>query len=138
MARSGQAWSMLGGLVAAAMGGCDARPSQRVSEVRQAFAAQAKGQDIPFGTSGTLRAREVDLDTMQLLDVRFDNGDELLMYAERAEIVVSASEDTMMLRFFNVTAVMPATGEGTGDGVIREEAVLTSAPWDLEIDVIPD
>ncbi|MCA9294284.1 MAG: hypothetical protein KDA20_10765 [Phycisphaerales bacterium] len=119
-------------------GGCESRAKERVSDVKRDFAARARDQEIPFGTSGTLKAGSVDLKTLQLVDVRFDNGDDLLMHAARAEIIVSVEQDTMMLRFFDVVAVMPEGKSGPGDGVIREEPVLASTPWKLDIDVVPD
>ena len=125
-------------LLVACVSGCEKRPQARASDVKRDFAARARDHEIPFGTSGTLKAGDIDLKTMQLLDVRFDNGDDLLIHAERAEIIVSVDKDTMMLRFFNVTAVMPESEKGLGDGMIREEPVLESTPWKLDVDVIPD
>lgn len=125
-------------LLLGSVGGCDARPKARASDVKRDFAARARDYEIPFGTSGTLKAASVDLKTLQLIDVRFDNGDDLLLHAGRAEIIVSAEQDTMMLRFFDVVAVMPEGDSGPGDGAIREEPVLASTPWKLDVDVVPD
>ncbi len=128
----------IGALLLGTLSGCDSRPQQSARDVKTAFAVRARDNEIPFGTSGTLKAGRIDLKTLQLLDVRFDNGDALLMHAERAEIIVSVEKDTMMLRFFNVLAVMPESEDGAGDGMIREEAVLASSPWKLDIDVVAE
>jgi hypothetical protein len=80
-------------------------------------------------------AGDVDRTTFELLDVRFDIGgasdQELLMHAERAELIVDPEADTMRIRFHNVTSA--AT-----EGGITEEPVLVTETWALTVDAIAD
>ena len=73
--------------------------------------------------------------TVELNGFRFDIGgrdsDDLLMHAERAEIVVNTTDDTMLIRFHNVTAA--AT-----DGGLTEQPVVVTSAWPLRVDAIDD
>jgi hypothetical protein len=130
-------FAVLGAMVCAVAltSGCDSREQQSVTEVRKSFAARASSGEIAVGTFATLAAGDVDRSTLELLDVRFDVGDEFLMHAERAQILVDPDADTMRLRFLNVTAV--STEADAADGVgIESRAELLSEPWRLSVDVV--
>lgn len=114
--------------------GCS-EETRTVSEVKRAFAMRAAQGEVEIGSSGRLAAGEVDRKTLDLLDVRFDIGgareQELLMHAERAEIIVDPEKDTMLIRFHNVTAA-------TTEGGLTQEPVLVTESWPLSVNVVPD
>ena len=114
--------------------GCS-EETRTISEVKRAFAMRAAEGEVEIGTSGRLAAGNVDRSTLDLLDVRFDIGgsreQELLMHAERAEIIIDPSNDTMLIRFHNVTAA-------TTEGGLTQEPVLVTEAWPLRVNVVPD
>lgn len=118
----------------AVLTGCK-RETQTVTEVKRAFAIRAMNGEVQIGTSGRLAAREVNRSTLELLDVRFDIGgsreQDLLMHAERAEIIIDTAKNTMMIQFHNVTAA-------TTEGGITQEPSVTTQPWPLSVRVVPD
>jgi hypothetical protein len=115
--------------------GCSDAPPQSVTEVKRSFAMRALAGEVEVGSSGRLAAGDVDRATFELLDVRFDIGgareQELLMHAERAEIIVDPEADTMKIRFHNVTSA-------TTDGGITEEPVLVTEAWKLNVNAVAD
>ncbi|MFI4855685.1 MAG: hypothetical protein ACIAQF_11990 [Phycisphaerales bacterium JB065] len=114
---------------------CSEKTKQTVTEVKRSFARRAVAGEVEVGSAGRLVAGDVDRTTFELLDVRFDIGgsddQELLMHAERAELIVDPDEDTMRIRFHNVTSAVT-------EGGITEEPVLVTEPWTLSVDAIPD
>ncbi|MFG0292465.1 MAG: hypothetical protein ACF8MJ_04850 [Phycisphaerales bacterium JB050] len=114
---------------------CSEKTLQTVTEVKRSFARRAVAGEVEVGSAGRLVAGDVDRTTFELLDVRFDIGgsddQELLMHAERAELIVDPDEDTMRIRFHNVTSAVT-------EGGITEEPVLVTEPWPLSVDAIPD
>ena len=114
--------------------GCS-REQETVTELKRDFARRAMAGEVEVGSSGRLAAGDVDRSSLELLDVRFDIGgsdsEELLMHAERAEIVINTDDDTMLIRFHNVTAA--AT-----EGGLTEQPVMTTAAWPLPVDAIAD
>jgi len=117
-----------------ALVGCS-QEQQTVTEIKRAFARRAIAGEVEIGSSGRLAAGDIDRTSLELLDVRFDIGgrdsDDLLMHAERAEIVVNTTDDTMLIRFHNVTAA--AT-----DGGLTEQPVVVTSAWPLRVDAIDD
>lgn len=122
-------------VVALSMSGCSETTTQTVTEVKRSFARRAVAGEVEVGSAGRLVAGDVDRTTFELLDVRFDIGgssdQELLMHAERAELIVDPDEDTMRIRFHNVTSAVT-------EGGITEEPVLVTETWALSVDAIPD
>ena len=114
--------------------GCS-REQATVTELKRDFARRAMAGEVEVGSSGRLAAGDVDRSSLELLDVRFDIGgsdsEELMMHAERAEIVINTDDDTMLIRFHNVTAA--AT-----EGGLTEQPVMTTAAWPLPVDAIAD
>lgn len=129
-------WPAIAGFGAAMLiaPGCS-EETRTVSEVKRAFAMRAAEGEVEIGTSGRLAAAEVDRATLDLLDVRFDIGgareQELMMHAERAEIIIDPDNDTMLIRFHNVTAA-------TTEGGLTQEPVLVTEPWPLSVNVVAD
>ncbi len=124
---------LLGATVTAV--GCSEKQQQTVSEIKKSFARRAIAGEVEVGSSGRLAAGDVDRSTFELLDVRFDiggsNDQELLMHAERAELIIDTDKDMMRIRFHNVTSA--AT-----EGGITEDPVLVTEYWALSVDAIPD
>ncbi|MFU8827839.1 MAG: hypothetical protein ACNA8P_00205 [Phycisphaerales bacterium] len=118
----------------AAITGCG-REKQTVTEIKRAFAMRAIAGEIEIGTSGRMAARDVDRSTLELLDVRFDIGgareQDLLMHAERADIIIDTKANTMAIRFHNVTAAAM-------EGGITQEAVMVTSAWPLSVKAIAD
>lgn len=129
-------WAAIAGFGAAMVfaAGCS-EETRTVSEVKRAFAMRAAEGEVEIGTSGRMAAGEVDRSTLDLLDVRFDIGgareQELLMHAERAEIIIDPDKDTMLIRFHNVTAA-------TTEGGLTQEPVLVTEAWPLSVNVVAD
>lgn len=113
--------------------GCS-EETHTVDSIKRAFAMRAINGEVEIGTSGRLAAGDVDRSTLELLDVRFDIGgsreQDLLMHAERAEIIIDTSRNTMLIRFHNVTAA-------TTDGGLTQEPVMVTNPWPLSVKAVP-
>lgn len=126
--------SATGLLALSTLNGCS-QEQQTATEIKRAFAMRAIAGEVEVGTSGRMAAGDVDRSTFELLDVRFDIGgsdnQELLMHAERAEIVINTEDDTMLIRFHNVTAA--AT-----EGGLTEQPVMVTTAWPLRVDAIDD
>lgn len=120
--------------VPALLSGCS-QEKHTVTEIKRAFALRAIAGEVQIGSSGRLAAEDADRTTFDLLDVRFDIGgareQDMMMHAERAEIIVDPKADTMRIRFHNVTSV--AVG-----GQIAQEPVLVTEPWTLSVNVVAD
>lgn len=121
-------------LVLPVLVGCS-QEQQTVTEIKRAFAMRAMAGEVEVGSSGRMAAGDVNRSNFELLDVRFDIGgsdsQELLMHAERAEIVINVKDDTMLIRFHNVTAA-------TTDGGLTEQPVMVTSAWPLRVDAIED
>ncbi len=121
-------------VVSALLSGCS-QEKHTVTEIKRAFALRAIAGEVQIGTSGRLAAEDADRTTFDLLDVRFDIGgareQDMLMHAERAEIIVDPKANTMRIRFHNVTSV--AVG-----GQITQEPVVVTEPWTLSVNVVAD
>lgn len=114
--------------------GCS-QEKHTVTEIKRAFAMRAIAGEVQIGSSGRLAAEDADRTTFDLLDVRFDIGgareQEMMMHAERAEIIVDPKADTMRIRFHNVTSV--AVG-----GQLTQEPVIVTETWPLSINAVAD
>ncbi len=119
------------------LGGCDTEPPKSVWETKVAYADSiVRGYEV--GTKWTISATGFDERTGVLVEVRLDDGYGRYFVAERAEILVDPSSDTVALRLVEVLeASSPIEGDGKEFGVLREHAELTTAPVRMPFDVVP-
>ena len=110
--------------------GCEKRETRTVDQVQRTF-AEGMVKGIDFGLSGRVKARAYDDQTFRLMDVSIDAGDDGIIHADYADIVVNVTEDTISLRLEGVVSASKVTGEMT------ETKSLVTAPVALHVDVIP-
>lgn len=132
---------------ACAITGCSKKqPEQRtVLEIKRDY-AQKFVEGMAYGGSGRIKAASFDDRTFVLRRVTID-GEAQIISADRAEIIVDVTSDTIRLRLFDVIGADtgdPRTDDGSagapgGDdgGVIGEAAVVTTAPIKLSFDAVP-
>jgi hypothetical protein len=80
----------------------NAPPARTVSEVQQDY-AQRFVEGMPLGPGSYVKAEGFDAQAGHLVSVAIQVGDEGLIHAKRAAIVIDPTERTMRLRLIGVT-----------------------------------
>lgn len=117
-------------MLATALAGCAKEPEQRtVMQVKRDYARRlVEGMD--FGDSGRIKAKSFDDRTLTLHSLTIDTDTQLLT-AQRAEILVDPSTDTLRLRLHDVAG---ASTEAAG---VSEMSEMTTSPITLGFDAVP-
>lgn len=133
---------------------CEQQPTSSIAEVKRGFAQQATAPAGAASSLGSITAASYDPETFDLVQVNVAMGDSFFMHAGRAELVVDAERDTMMIRFLDVIWTKPTNAAGATapaansdaaadpasafDGRLHESPVRVSPAWDLGVDVLPN
>jgi len=108
--------------------GCSRAPEQSARELKERYAL-ALLEGVSSGMN-VIKAGEVDRDTLDLLDVRIEDGQNIV-YAKRCEILVNERDGTASLRLHEVVAVdagKPARDDTGNPGVLIELEGFTTDP----------
>ncbi len=114
--------------IGGAVAGCSEGRELSAQELKERYAL-ALVEGISSGMN-VIKASEVDRETLDLLDVRIEDGQRII-HAERCEILVNEREKTASLRLHGVVAVdagKPARDDDGDPGVLIEMEGFTTEP----------
>jgi hypothetical protein len=107
------------------------KPKMPVREVKLHYISMFK-QGAAFGDSGTIKARDYDRSNLDMIDVSIDDG-EMMMHADRAQLIVDVEKDTIAIRLIGVTM----SDAGPQGGVFENPIFEPTTAMALEFDAVP-
>lgn len=113
----------------ALLSGCGkSREPMSAAEVRTMY-GEYFVYGIDYGLHGRIKARAIDPQTGDLLDVQIEEIDKRILHADRGEIVVNAATDSLTIRLVGVTAADIETGQLTTAPMFLTEEI----PLDFDV-----
>lgn len=116
--------------LALTLGGCGSKHEPMTAQQVRAKYAQHFVDGVDYGLSGRIKARAIDPETNDLLDVTIEEIDKRMLHADRGELIVDSRANTLSIRLVGVTSA------DIESGVLDTSPMYLTEAIELGFDVI--